>query len=263
MAANDKHNRNVNALEALAGGQGTPPAEPAREREEPHPGSTSGLMLLGEPPTDTQDAHDAEDHRDAQDDRQADVPDNPLLDGTDAAPLIAPPGGDDGENALAGLAAATGGRAAPADLAELAGGEVTSDEAVPTELAAAIGSQDVGDLGEIAAASSTVTSTFRPQQRSTRLSANARRIHGQAYKRTMIPVLMVVGLMLIGFAALTMAILISGDTNDPESLASAGTYMQRFGKYFILASLPMGAILLMGAWLFYVDVKRHDARSHR
>jgi len=234
----DKHSENIDALQALAAGQDAAPS-PRAEGETP-PGSSSGLMLLSE----DEDAK-------PQTPSEADLPANPLLDDTaaDAAPALDGEPAPDGTDALNDLAAVSG----------------AVSGSVPEELAAAAGgdSQESPELGDIAAASNAVAPTVRPQERAMRLQAGTRRVHSQAYKQTMIPLLLVVGLMLIGFSVLTMIMLVGGREDDPDSIAGEMTYMQAYGKYFILASLPLGAILLMGAWLFFIDVKRSGSRGRR
>jgi hypothetical protein len=136
----------------------------------------------------------------------------------------------------------------------------TPDNEALGDLAAAAGTPDDAEIGEVAAASSAVMPTIQPQ-RATRLQANVRRSHSQAYKRMMIPLLITVGLILIGISALTLVLLLGGPGDDPDSIAAEGSGLAQYGKFFILAALPLGAILLMGAWLFYLDVKRAEARN--
>jgi hypothetical protein len=136
----------------------------------------------------------------------------------------------------------------------------TPDNEALGDLAAAAGTPDDAEIGEVAAASSAAMPTIQPQ-RATRLQANVRRSHSQAYKRMMIPLLIVVGMILIGISALTLVMLMGGASDDPDSIAAEGTGLAEYGKFFVLAALPLGAILLMGAWLFYLDLKRSEARS--
>jgi hypothetical protein len=74
----------------------------------------------------------------------------------------------------------------------------------------------------------------------------------------MIPLLLVVGGLLILLSVITVVIL-SGDGGD-DSLASEGSYMREYGKFFIMASLPIGAICILGAWMFYLDIKKASGR---
>jgi len=189
----DKHNRNADALEALAAGE-LSSADSNSEGEAPI-GPSSGLMLLSEgeqePPADDFLHEMAAEEQDAD---------------------------------------------ANADLGDLAPAEPGEE----------------GLLDDVAFASKSAAPVA---QRTAKLQTNMRRVHTHAYKRTMIPLLLVVGLLLIALSVLTLFLLI-GQRNDPESLADGMTYLQAYGKYFILAALPMGAILLAGAWMFYLDVRK-------
>ncbi len=102
----------------------------------------------------------------------------------------------------------------------------------------------------------TGTPTIRTPQRAARLQANTRLMHSQAFKQTMIPLLLVVGGLLIFFCVVTGAMLIS-EGFDSNPAAPGG--LQTYGKYFIVAALPIGAILIMGAWLFYLDTRKSAA----
>jgi len=248
--SSDSHEDNADALAALATGQDTPRAETPND-------ATSGLMMLSQdapqdpPPPPPVPANPVLGELAATEDLgAAAVPPPPPPPGaappppppagppsTAGIPLTAQPAPADAGNALGALAAVTGPEGAPA-----------SDDAF-------------GSLADIAAAGDAVRPTIQPQ-RATRLQANMRRAHGEAYKRMMIPVLIVVGGMLIALSVLTLLGLLS-DGQDPDSFAAEGTYLRVYGKYLILAALPLGAILLMGAWLFYIDVKRTQAKMRR
>lgn len=102
----------------------------------------------------------------------------------------------------------------------------------------------------------TVTApVFSAPQRSARLQANARRMHKHAFKQTMIPLLLAVGGLLILLSMITMVIL-AGDSSRIDSMAAEGTYMRTYGKFFVIVSLPTGAILIMGAWMFFLDTRK-------
>jgi len=98
-----------------------------------------------------------------------------------------------------------------------------------------------------------------PSKRAALLQANARRMHKHSFKQFMIPLLIVVGGLLILLSVVTM-ILLAGDGGDTDSMAADGTYLRAYGKYFIIASLPIGAILIMGAWLFFLETRKAAGR---
>jgi hypothetical protein len=97
--------------------------------------------------------------------------------------------------------------------------------------------------------------TFSAPQRSAKLRANTRVMHRHAFKQTMIPLLLVVGGVLILLSIITM-LMLAGDSLDDNAIAAEGSYMRTYGKFFIIASLPIGAILIMGAWMFFLDTRK-------
>ena len=96
---------------------------------------------------------------------------------------------------------------------------------------------------------------FSAPQRSAKLRANTRVMHGHAFRQTMIPLLLVVGGVLILLSIITMLIL-AGDSADENAIGAEGTYMRTYGKFFIIASMLIGAILIMGAWMFFLDTRK-------
>ncbi len=97
--------------------------------------------------------------------------------------------------------------------------------------------------------------TYSAPQRSAKLRANTRVMHGHAFKQTMIPLLLVVGGLLILLSIITMLIL-AGDSADQDAIGAEGSPTRTYGKFFIIAALPIGAILVMGAWMFFLDTKK-------
>jgi len=96
---------------------------------------------------------------------------------------------------------------------------------------------------------------FSAPQRSAKLRANTRVMHGHAFRQTMIPLLLVVGGVLILLSIITM-LLLAGDSSDDNAIAAEGSPMRMYGKFFIIAALPIGAILIMGAWMFFLDTRK-------
>lgn len=88
-----------------------------------------------------------------------------------------------------------------------------------------------------------------PSKRAAMLKINAARMQKHSFKQTMIPLLIVVGGLLILMSLITM-LMLSGDNGDDFG------YLQQYGKLFIVVSLPVGAILIMGAWIFFLDVRK-------
>ena len=250
--SSDPHEENADALAALAPGQGATAAGTPGD-------ATSGLMMLSQGPPQEQVP-------------EPPVPANPVLGELAATenlgaaavpppPPPPPPGASPPPPPPPPPPPAAAIPVTPAPAPGAQGDPLGALAAAAGANQAPTNDADMGPLADIAAASSAVGPTIQPQ-RAARLQANVRRVHSHAYKRMMIPVLLVVGAMLIGLSAVTLIGLL-GDGQDPDSLAAEGTYLRVYGKYMILASLPLGAILLMGAWLFYIDVKRSEARMRR
>jgi hypothetical protein len=251
----DKHEKNADALAELAAGGGGASGEAAEG--DSSAGPASGLMLLSEraeEPAATDPFSQAQT-------AESDVPANPVLgelaaaaDLGDAAPPPPPP--------VPGAVPPpppVPGAIPPPPPPPAADGEPAA-EADPLGALAAMSAQaDDASLADIAAASDAAAPSIQPT-RALRLQANVRRVHSQAYKRTMIPLLLVVGILLIALSLVTLLALISGP-EGPDSFVAEGTYLHAYGKYFILMALPLGAVLLMGAWLFYIDVKRSEAKA--
>ena len=78
--------------------------------------------------------------------------------------------------------------------------------------------------------------------------------HGLQFKKTMIPLLIVVGVILLILSATTGIILLF---TEEAALQEMDTSMlRRHGPALILASCPLALILLCGAWWLHLDIKR-------
>ena len=65
----------------------------------------------------------------------------------------------------------------------------------------------------------------------------------------MTPLLLVVGVLLLAISGVTFAM--KGDPNGPEP-----TLMDKYGMPMMLASLALGLVLLAGAVLFHMEIRR-------
>ena len=74
-------------------------------------------------------------------------------------------------------------------------------------------------------------------------------VHSTSFKKTMIPMLLVVGVLLLGIGVITGAM--KGDPKAPSA-----TMMDRYGTPMMAASLLLGLVLVAGAVLFHLDVRR-------
>ena len=77
--------------------------------------------------------------------------------------------------------------------------------------------------------------------------------HALSLKKTLIPLLLTVGVLLLVLSAATIAMLLSSSTST-EPLESS--MLRKYGPTLILISCPLAAVLLGGAWLFYVEIRR-------
>jgi hypothetical protein len=64
--------------------------------------------------------------------------------------------------------------------------------------------------------------------------------------------------MLVAASVLTLVMLLTAEEDLDAYEVSA---LQVYGKWFVLVALPIGAILLMGAWLFYIETKKAESRG--
>lgn len=224
----DRYRRHVDALEAMAAGKEAPPAPTGRQEEAP-PGTSSGLLLLSEDQAAGASAAEALGEL-------ADLTAAPGS-GQDEAPQVP-------EDVLMAEPAA----AAPADQAA----EGPADRPLDDLAAASPGAPPVGEaLSEIAALSAPSTLAAR-QARLTQMETRSRRVYAHQYKRTLIPLLLAVGALLFIFSGVTLAMLLRG---NPDLAPGETTYLLAYGRYFVMAALPLGAILLAGAWLFHVETR--------
>lgn len=139
-----------------------------------------------------------------------------------------------------------------AQAAEVVNPELSSLRAMTGGAAVADGSEGLLPNGGFVTAQAP---SFSAGQRSAKLRANTRVMQRHAFKQTMIPLLLVVGGVLILLSIITVFML-AGDSSDENAIAAEGSYMRTYGKFFIFASLPIGAILIMGAWMFFLDTRK-------
>lgn len=99
--------------------------------------------------------------------------------------------------------------------------------------------------------------TAAPISQKARASAHHRRAgraHAEQFKKFMVPLLLVSGVLLfvLGGAA---SFVVFGDEapRAEDALLSLGAR-----KLLVLAAFPLGAILLLGAWLFHLEVRRSN-----
>lgn len=74
-----------------------------------------------------------------------------------------------------------------------------------------------------------------------------------SFKKTMIPLLLAVGVLLLGISGLTAVM-----TSDSDATAGQGdpSMMDEYGGLLIWAALPLGVVLIGGAIMFHAEVRR-------
>ncbi|HUU22307.1 MAG TPA: hypothetical protein VM389_07195 [Phycisphaerae bacterium] len=84
----------------------------------------------------------------------------------------------------------------------------------------------------------------------------ASQAHAHQFKRFMIPLLLVTGVLLfvLGGAALAL----QGSLESAETAGQGSLLASKSARWSAVAAFPLGAILLLGAWLFRRDVRRAE-----
>ena len=81
-------------------------------------------------------------------------------------------------------------------------------------------------------------------------------VHSTSFKKTMIPMLLIVGVLLLGIGVITGAM-----KGDPKAVGA--TMMDKYGTPMMAASLVLGLVLVAGAVLFHLDVRRTQEQEAR
>lgn len=130
------------------------------------------------------------------------------------------------EDALEAMA--TGQFEAPSQASSPAGGETASG----------------GVISEIAA-----PARDDPQQRQAARMARRQHtalVHGAQFKKTMVPLLLAVGVLLLVLSGITVFILLSSRAGQMQ-----GAMLNEYGPTVVMVACPLAAVLLAGAWWFH------------
>lgn len=112
----------------------------------------------------------------------------------------------------------------------------------------------------------------RKRARSLQMQMQSRRVHAYQFKRFMIPMLIVVGVLVLIMGVATL-VLVPSDPNAPiddqgnpvdgayEEAPQENLIPPQFRPWLILSAFVVGPILLLGAWMFHADVRRSDKRE--
>jgi hypothetical protein len=159
-------------------------------------------------------------------------------------------------------------------LAAMAGGEDISqkgfnavEESAPageSDAAAALAAQTSPAPVQAAAPAVGSTSAAVSGARKARASAMQKqraRVHAEQFKRMMVPILLVTGLLLLLLGGIVAYMMRQA---DPDMYTGTGILNDPgFKKIMVMTSFPIGAILLVGAWMFRADLKRGEAAARR
>ena len=128
-----------------------------------------------------------------------------------------------------------------------------------SDAAAALAAQAVPAAAP-AVGSATAVSGARKARAST-LQRQRARVHAEQFKRMMAPILLVTGVLLLILGGIVTFMMRQGDA---DLYTGAGMLHDPvFKRIMVITAFPLGAILLVGAWLFRADLKRGEAAAQR
>jgi len=159
-------------------------------------------------------------------------------------------------------------------LAAMAGGEDISQEGfnaveeppAPTgesDAAAALAAQTTPapERAAVPVAGSAAAVSGARKARASTLQKQRARVHAEQFKRMMVPILLVTGILLLLLGGIVTVMM---RQVDADMYTGAGLLQDPgFKKIMVITAFPLGAILLIGAWLFRADLKRAEAAARR
>ena len=220
--------------------------------------------------TDNANGHEEEEVFEAEVVEDDEPGGEPVDDGAsvDALADLAGGGSDASISALDALAA--GKVAAPADamaaaeardkpdaedaLASLASGEVAPDPDDGEGPAETDGHLD-GPAFDFAAGESIHVDPERIKAGREQRKRMAGRVDDLSFKKTMVPLLLAVGVLLLGISGLTAAMTAGGEEKPDEDRSA----LEEYGPLLVWAGLPLGLVLVGGAVVFHLEVRRLEA----
>ena len=99
------------------------------------------------------------------------------------------------------------------------------------------------------------------RKRSGSMKKQRARAQSEQFKRMMVPILLVTGVILLALGGL-VAYLMSQGAGDAYT-GSGAMDDPGMKRIMVFAAFPLGAIMLIGAWFFHMDIKRSDAAARR
>ncbi len=132
------------------------------------------------------------------------------------------------------------------------GGEITPDQQNDEQDDSAGDPLD-GEVFEQTDSAVDIGVDVNPEQarrtRQTGMQGRIRKAHAEQFKRTMIPLLLVVGAMLL-LISITTVMMIQAHRGD------SGKFMGGLGWPMAVGSFLLAAILMLGAWMFHNELQR-------
>jgi len=83
--------------------------------------------------------------------------------------------------------------------------------------------------------------------------------NGEQFKRMMIPILLITGILLIVLGGLVLFLMQKAPVDPYADPATGLLNNTTLKKIMVIASFPIGGILIIGAWLFHAEIKRGQA----
>lgn len=83
---------------------------------------------------------------------------------------------------------------------------------------------------------------------------NMDQAHALQFKKTMIPLLIVVGVVLVLISIATIVVRMGEDVTEISQ--ANPSMLQQYGPMLVMLACPLAAILFFGAWLFHQEVSR-------
>ncbi|MDP6545683.1 MAG: hypothetical protein QGH60_16995 [Phycisphaerae bacterium] len=160
-------------------------------------------------------------------------------------------------------------------LAAMAGGEDISHQGFnaieeppapsgKSDAAAALAAQTTATATPAAVPGAGSGGTAASGARKARASAMQRqrtRVHAEQFKRMMVPILLVTGILLMILGGIVGVMMRKAGPSPYHD--TGGFDGVSFKKIMVIASFVIGAILLIGAWMFGADIKRGEAAARR
>jgi len=137
-------------------------------------------------------------------------------------------------------------------------GDADSENAAAAVLAAAQAASDGAPAPEVTAGGGAASAR---KSRAVALKRQRQRVHAEQFKRMMVPILLVTGVLLIVLGGIVAFMM----TGQEEGMYTGSDMFHDPGlkRIMVITAFPLGAILFIGAWLFRADLKRADKMAQR